>query len=186
MTLTSCRGRSLLAALAMTAGLAVPQAQARDGLTVYGDIFQIAIPVIAAATSVAKSDTDGLVQLGATSLAAMGTTEALKYTINSKRPDGHGRQSFPSGHTTAAFMGASYLHYRYGWEYGLPAYAAAALVGYSRVHAREHHWIDVVGGALVGNVAAYFLTDPKDDTVTIMPFTDLRKPSFGIMARIKF
>ena len=36
---------------------------------------------------------------------------------------------------------------RYGWEYGLPAYAAAGFVGYARVGAKRHHWYDVAASA---------------------------------------
>ena len=35
----------------------------------------------------------------------------------------------------------------YGWEYGLPAYAAASFVGYSRIDAKKHHWYDVAASA---------------------------------------
>jgi membrane-associated phospholipid phosphatase len=49
----------------------------------------------------------------------------VKRTVDRERPDGGGL-SFPSGHTS----GASYLHYRYGWKYGLPTYLAEAAVGW--------------------------------------------------------
>ena len=178
-------GRKCLGLLGMAMIFAASPVQAGDGLTNYGDIAQFAIPLIAASVSVAKSDKDGLLQLGATSVGTMATTYALKYSVNSQRPKGGG-QSFPSGHTASAFMGASYLHYRYGWEYGLPAYAAAAVVGYSRVAADQHHWEDVVGAAVIANVSAFILTDRLDDRVQLVPFMDLSKRSFGIVGKIRF
>jgi hypothetical protein len=89
------------------------------------------------------------------------TTYALKYAINAKRPNGNG-QSFPSGHAASAFMGAEFIRKHYGLGWGIPAYGAAAWVGYSRVESRKHYWRDVVGGALVGIAANYDL--PELDT----------------------
>ena len=49
-----------------------------------------------------------------------------------------------------AFSGATFLQKRYGWSYGLPAYALATFVGYSRVAADRHHWWDCAAGAAIG------------------------------------
>lgn len=172
------------------AGFLLFASQARAGsdtLTTYGDVGQIAIPVIAGIIAVAKEeDSEGLVQLGLTSAVTLSLTEVLKIAVDRERPNNGGGRSFPSGHTARAFMGASYLHYRYGWEYGLPAYAAAAVVGYSRVNADKHHWEDVVAGAVIANVTAYVFTDALDADVVLIPFTDLRKKNFGITASIRF
>ncbi|NMG46240.1 phosphatase PAP2 family protein [Aromatoleum toluvorans] len=80
------------------------------------------------------------------------------------RPNGRDDRSFPSRHTAASFAAAQYLQTRGGWEYGLPAYAAAALVGYSRVRAHEHYWKDVAAGAGIGIASGYFFTDPRERT----------------------
>lgn len=109
----------------------------------------------------------------------------LKRAVDRERPDGGGL-SFPSGHTSGAFSGASYLHYRYGWEYGLPAYLTAAAVGYSRVVADKHYWTDVLAGAAIANLSAFLLDDPINQRVTVLPMLDARKPSFGIVASIRF
>ncbi|MGD9842992.1 MAG: phosphatase PAP2 family protein [Steroidobacteraceae bacterium] len=84
------------------------------------------------------------------------TTYALKYVVNAKRPNG-GKQSFPSGHTAAAFMGAEFIRKNYGVGWGFPAYAAASWVGYSRVESNKHYTRDVIAGALIGIVANYDL-----------------------------
>ena len=58
--------------------------------------------------------------------------------------------SFPSGHATAAFCGATLL------SDGDPLwplyYAIAVVVAVSRVHVKIHHASDVVGGAIVGRI----------------------------------
>lgn len=82
------------------------------------------------------------------------STYALKYSINAQRPNGGG-QSFPSGHSSASFMGAEFIRKQYGNAWGAPAYAAASWVGYTRVESHNHYWRDVIGGAVVGVVSNY-------------------------------
>lgn len=49
---------------------------------------------------------------------------------------------------------------RYGWEYGVPAYAAASFVAYSRVESGQHHPHDVIAGAGIGILSSYIFTKP--------------------------
>ena len=165
------------------------RAYAGDSLETAGDILRFAIPVTGGLISVQKRDTDGLWQWGATWAVSAGITQGLKYGLDDtgwgERPDG-GSRSFPSGHASSAAAGAGYLHFRYGWEYGLPAAALTGLVAYSRVESREHHPRDVVAGALIGYGAAFLLTDMQSDKVSVMPFAEIGKPSFGIVARLRF
>jgi len=74
---------------------------------------------------------------------------AMKIGINRQRPNGSDH-SFPSGHTTAAFSGAGFIHKKYGWQYAAPAYAAASFVGWSRVYSNKHWASDVLVGAVIG------------------------------------
>lgn len=95
-------------------------------------------------------------------------TYSLKYGIDAKRPNGGG-QSFPSGHTAAAFMGAEFIRKHYGQGWGAPAYVAAGWVGYTRVQSHNHYWRDVIGGALVG-VASNFDFDAIDTPIGQLSF----------------
>jgi hypothetical protein len=79
-------------------------------------------------------------------------TNALKYAVDERRPNGGG-SSFPSGHTSFAFTGAEFIRKEYGWGWGVPAYAIASYVGWTRVEARAHYTHDVLAGAAIGILA---------------------------------
>src|SRR5262245_21251890 len=79
----------------------------------------------------------------------MALVYVLKPTIDRRRPDG-GHQSFPSGHAASAFAGAAFLERRYGWSCGVPAYAVATFVAWSRVEAKRHWTSDIVAGGAIG------------------------------------
>jgi membrane-associated phospholipid phosphatase len=79
-------------------------------------------------------------------------TEGIKFAVDRQRPDG-GHFSFPSGHTSSAFTTATVLERRFGLKVGIPAFAAAAFVGGSRLQANQHYLSDVAFGAAIGIVS---------------------------------
>lgn len=64
----------------------------------------------------------------------------------------------PSGHTTASFTSAAVLEAHFGWKAGVPAFAMASFVGWSRIRDHEHFLTDVVVGAAIGVVAGRTVT----------------------------
>ena len=99
-----------------------------------------------------------------TAYALMGTTVyAMKNITKVERPDGSARNSFPSGHTATAFMGAELLRREY-WDVspwiGVAGYAIAAGTGFFRMYNNRHWLTDVIAGAGIGILsvqAAYWL-----------------------------
>ena len=135
-------------------------AYARDRVETTGDILAIAIPGLGLGTTLLdEHGHEGSLQFFESFASAQLTTEALKLITHKERPNGSCCKSFPSGHTSAAFMGASFIHKRYGLDFAIPAYIAAAYVGYTRVHAKKHYRIDVVAGAAIGILSSYYFTE---------------------------
>ena len=146
----------LVSVLAPGAGVT---ASAAGDTEAAGNALVFALPAVSAGASLIHGDGDGFVQLTESAALALGITYGLKYTVNAERPNG-GENSFPSGHATLSFCSAEFLRRRYGWSWGLPAYAVAGFVGYSRVDAREHYAGDVLAGAAIGAVSAWLFTKP--------------------------
>ena len=80
-------------------------------------------------------------------------TEALKQIVRERRPDSNSRDSFPSGHATAAFAVAT-MQAHYHPKQALLWYAGAAGISYSRVSLRRHYTRDVLAGAAIGFLAS--------------------------------
>ncbi len=80
--------------------------------------------------------------------------QGLKAATRRTRPNGSNTQSFPSGHTSDAFLLATVLSHYYGPRMAVPTYALAALVAVARVESRDHWASDTVAGATVGYLSA--------------------------------
>lgn len=135
------------------------RAPAKDAIQTAGDVLQYVLPGTAAGLTLVYQDGCGALQFGASAGVTLGVTYLLKYTVNETRPNG-GSESFPSGHTSISFSAAEFMRKRYGWEYGIPAYALASFVAYSRVESREHYPHDVIAGAAIGIASSYIFTRP--------------------------
>ncbi len=114
----------------------------------------IAIPLAAGALTLYKRDWTGAAQLTVSTVLTVGTVYGLKHLIRECRPfatpcahGGSNWDSMPSDTTALAVAPAEFLRERYGWQYGLPAYAAAGFVAWSRVDAKKHHWYDTLASA---------------------------------------
>ncbi|MBU6297093.1 MAG: phosphatase PAP2 family protein [Alphaproteobacteria bacterium] len=141
--------------LVVLLSITLPARASSNDETIGKDVA-VALPVIAGGITVWRHDWTGLAQLAVSGIATVGTVYGLKQIVRECRPfaepcthNGGNWNSFPSGTSAVAFVPAQFLWQRYGWEYGLPAYAAAAYVGYSRVESKEHHWWDVVASAAI-------------------------------------
>ena len=119
-------------------------------------------------------------------LLSNGIVKTLKETTNVTRPNGLVHNSFPSGHTTAAFLGAEFLYQEYKdvsiW-YGVAGYLVAASTAVMCL-TNDRHWVmDIVAGAGIGILctkAAYWLhpyidalffgKDAEKASALVMPF----------------
>lgn len=131
------------------------------GIQDSGDVIQLALPATAFLATLLERDRKGSWQFVKSFSTNLAITYVLKYAINKPRPDGAtDGHAFPSGHTSVAFQSASFIQRRYGWEYGIPAYALAGFVAYSRIEGlndRHDGW-DVLGGIIVGVGSTYLFT----------------------------
>ncbi len=99
-------------------------------------------------------------------LTAVLITTSLKYSINRPRPfvtydfiekmSSGGSPSFPSGHTTDAFVIATAMSLAFPQlSVVLPFFVWAVLVAYSRMALGVHYPVDVLVGILIGLAAAF-------------------------------
>lgn len=88
---------------------------------------------------------------------ALGTSvllaEGLKNVVREKRPDANSRDSFPSGHATAAFAVAT-VESEFHPKQAILWYAGATYISYSRVRLNRHYTQDVIAGAALGYFTA--------------------------------
>lgn len=135
-----------------------------------------------------------------TAYLIMGTTvNIIKGTGNELRPDGTSYNSFPSGHTATAFMGAEFLYQEYKDQsvwYGVTGYLVAAGTGFFRMY-NDRHWLsDISAGAGIGILStkiAYWIhpllkrnlfKDKKETTGMLLPTYNGKQ--FGLGAVIRF
>lgn len=134
-----------------------------------------------------------------TSYLLMGlTVNVFKQTASVQRPDGSSYNSFPSGHTATAFMGAELLYQEYKDEsvwYGISGYIVAAGTGAFRMYNNRHWLSDVVAGAGIGILSAkagywlypivsklFYSKESRSKTVFV-PFYDGQSTGFGLVSK---
>ena len=128
----------------------------KTGIDDYSQYFGPAMTVgLKLAGYEGRSDWPRLLASAALSYGIMaGLVNGIKYTAKEMRPDGSSANSWPSGHTATAFVGATLMHKEYGltrspW-FSVAGYGVAAATGVMRV-LNNRHWVsDVMSGAGIG------------------------------------
>lgn len=135
------------------------------------DVLCLVPSATALVLTLVKKDEKGLQQFALSTLTSVALSYGLEACVRKERPDGDGMHSMPSTHTTIAFSGASFLQRRYGWKWGVPAYALATYVAWGRVHSKRHDVWDVLAGTAIGVGGTYIFTRPfmKGADVSISP-----------------
>ena len=151
------------------------------------DVLCLVPSATAAVNTVARHDRKGMLQLALSSASCIVVNYGLEATITKERPDGTGKHAFPSTHTAAAFNGATFLTMRYGWKWGVPAYALATYVGWGRIYSDRHDIWDVLGGAALGAGTALIFTRPyKTQNAEISISPTFGSGKYGISAVMRF
>jgi len=146
--------------LALNAVAAKPEGcTAKRDDTKLADFGKSAMPIAALTISLAKKDWLGAALSQALAHGLYPLNDKLESKIGKKRPCGC-NGAFPSGHMIMYASSSSYLHYRYGWEYGLPAYVATIVFAADRVNNKAHSWGDMIGTFAIVNIFTYLVT-PK-------------------------
>lgn len=101
------------------------------------------------------ADKIGIITTSTVIMAA--TVFSLKGITQVMRPDDSSQDSFPSGHTANAFLGAAILAEEYGSQsvwYSVGGYTAATATGTFRMLNNRHWLSDVLVGAGIGILSA--------------------------------
>lgn len=125
-------------------------------------------------------------------ILAAGIVFPIKKMTKQQRPDNSNNSSFPSGHTTTAFVSAEFMRMEYKdvspW-YGVAGYAMAAATGFLRMYNNKHWFSDVVAGAGIGIASTkitYWLYPKiqqslfKDKKINTMIMPTYQSGSFGL------
>lgn len=110
-----------------------------------------------------------LLLYGLSNVTAGVVVQSMKRIVQRERPYGNEFKSYPSGHTSTAFVAAEFLHQEYGhlspWI-SVAGYATAAATGYMRLYNNQHWLSDVLAGAALGMVSTkliYWAKKKRDD-----------------------
>jgi membrane-associated phospholipid phosphatase len=102
-------------------------------------------------------------------LVTQALTLGIKASVRRERPDGQGRLSFPSGHSSTTFATASVLASHFGWRVALPGYLVATYVASSRLHENRHNASDVIFGAALGVAVGQTIRARREAPISIHP-----------------
>jgi hypothetical protein len=161
-------------------GVAPSASADSDFIETSGRVLMVGLPLAGGAYALYRGDRQGALQIGISVASAYGASYLLQQVVKEERPDHSGWHTMPTAPTAPALAAASSIQVRYGWDYGLPSYAIAAFVGYSRVEADKHHWGDVAAGALIGWAAGQLLTDRYEGMPAMQVFADTKGAAINL------
>jgi hypothetical protein len=147
-----------------------------------GEGIDFALPAAAAGIAIYKHDWVGVGDLLEASVLTVGTAYALSHVVVERQPDGQ-PHSFPSVDSAIGASGSSFLWARYGWEYGLPAFAIKQVAGYSLDKAKQGHWYDSIASSAIASGFSYFIT-PRFSKYKI--YTELDPVPGGGVIRLSY
>jgi len=138
--------------------------------------------------------------IASTAYLIMGiSVTSIKKISHVLRPDGSGYNSFLSGHTATAFMGAELLFQEYkdvSYWYGISGYFVAAGTGVFRMINNRHWLSDVAAGAGIGILStklSYWLfpkinkiftksSDTSNKKISFLPYYNGKNIGFGFVS----
>ena len=158
--------------------------------------FSVQIPLLVGLYSFSLWDqNEPLHDLSGTLISAYtittATTSLLKVAVNSDRPTkdyNNGHYGFPSYHTSSSFAMASVLDEYYGHKVGLPAYALAGIIGWTRIDNRDHDLSDVMFGAALGTVIGKSVARQhlSSGNVEVLPYYDPVNDAAGVTVGVDY
>jgi hypothetical protein len=159
--------------------------------------YSYQVPVLAGVYALSLwTENDHLHEFSVAAFSAYGltaiSTVAIKGVTNTSRPTTqfeNGHYGFPSYHAASSFCLAAVIEEYYGWQVGLPAYALAGLVGWSRIDQREHDLSDVLFGSVLGFVIGKTVAATHLDrraNMQITPYYDAQNRAAAVSLEKRF
>lgn len=140
-----------------------------------GDALQFIVPTFAFTRSL-YDERESLLQFIEHFVSLNAVVYLLKYTVNEKRPLSDRKDSFPSGHTAAAFSGATFVHFRYSFREAWLLYTLSIFTGFSRVYAQKHHIQDVIASIGLSFLSSWIFVKRKTNkTICYLNYEPERK-----------
>lgn len=129
------------------------------------DVITATLPMAAFAIAHYKDDGAGEGQFLRTNAVSLVLNTTLRVAFNQtswgERPNGN-QYAFPSGHVAFVATQAAFLQERFGWKYGLPAYALTGYVAWVRVDTDHHHWRDIIAAVALAEAVTRLWVTPHD------------------------